>query len=367
MKKILLSSAAIVAFAGAASADISWGGDASLGYNDDVEDGIYWDLGLTVGFDQELNNGWTASASLDVDISDNGVGTLSGLDFAASDWALELANETTSLSFGDVDTAVASFDFVTNVDNSTPEDAADGYEYGDDGISYADAGILLTGEFGVVDFAASALVLEDSGDTGAFSAFIGAEVGTVELGLLFAEEETFTSADGLETATQAKTILASLATTYAGVDFTVNAGEVAGNTVYGLGAGYAFGDFSVAASYAVDKNADEQEAYYIYADYQVDAITVEAFYEDEYGEEGYGLEASYDLGTGLVIGAGYIGGTNEGGDQATYIVSEYDLGGGASVLASYADAEEEAADDIDTGIGGYELMDGFTLELSLDF
>ena len=62
MKKILLSSAAIALLAGAASAEVTWSGDAEIGYNDDWNDGAYYDAGLTVNLSQELNNGWTASA-----------------------------------------------------------------------------------------------------------------------------------------------------------------------------------------------------------------------------------------------------------------------------------------------------------------
>ena len=55
MKRILLASASIVAFAGAASAqNIVFGGDAELGFNDDEEDGFFYSANLNVTFAAEL-------------------------------------------------------------------------------------------------------------------------------------------------------------------------------------------------------------------------------------------------------------------------------------------------------------------------
>ena len=52
MKSILLTTTAIVAFAGAAFADghtsVGFSGDASLGHNDDIENGFYWDVNVDV-------------------------------------------------------------------------------------------------------------------------------------------------------------------------------------------------------------------------------------------------------------------------------------------------------------------------------
>ena len=52
MKRILLASTAIVAFAGAAAADVSLSGEASLGYNDNANgdnDGFYSDVSVSLG------------------------------------------------------------------------------------------------------------------------------------------------------------------------------------------------------------------------------------------------------------------------------------------------------------------------------
>ena len=75
MKRILLASASIVAFAGAASAEITFNGEASLGYNDteaesdgttggDEDRGFYWDAELGITMSQELDNGLVAAATV---------------------------------------------------------------------------------------------------------------------------------------------------------------------------------------------------------------------------------------------------------------------------------------------------------------
>ncbi len=63
MKRILLTSTALVAFAGAAAADVTWSGTAGLGYNDDIDDGFYVDGDLDVTMSQELDNGVTVSGT----------------------------------------------------------------------------------------------------------------------------------------------------------------------------------------------------------------------------------------------------------------------------------------------------------------
>ncbi len=95
MKSILLTTTALVAFAGAAVADghtgVSFGGDAALGYNDTTGDydGFYWDSTLNVGYAQDLDNGVTAGVKFNIDIQEDGTaqGTTGGnTNLNADDW-----------------------------------------------------------------------------------------------------------------------------------------------------------------------------------------------------------------------------------------------------------------------------------------
>ncbi|MBQ1203228.1 MAG: porin, partial [Loktanella sp.] len=103
MKSILLTTTALVAFAGAAVAEVSFSGSATLGYNDSdpaIENqGFYWDGHLDVSLSQELDNGVTAGVTFDFDFADapNLGETLAGTDFV-----LSLTTENAGLFFGDV-------------------------------------------------------------------------------------------------------------------------------------------------------------------------------------------------------------------------------------------------------------------------
>lgn len=350
MKNILLSSAAIALLAGAASAEVTWSGDAELGYNDDHDDGVYWDAGLSVAMSQELNNGWTASASLDVDLQNNGDSTMDLGSVDSSDWVLSLSNDMLGLSFGDVDYALASFAFAGEADNSTGEDNAD-----DDG---ADAGILVTGGFGAVEFAVSTGV--DGNDTNNYQAWVGAEFGAITAGLVYTDDE------------DVEATIASVGASLAGADITANFGEVNSNTVYSLEVAYPIGDVTLGAYYTVDENEADDSAYGVSVDYAAGPIVASAYYNDNFGSEEYGVGAGYDFGMGLVVTAGYIDGDSPTDDDfSSYIVAEYDLGGGATFLASFADQTNAIGvndnDDIDTVTGGYELKEGTTLALTFEF
>jgi len=119
MKSILLTSTALVAFAGAAAADghagISHALSGTLGYNSEVdgigEDGFYWEGNLKTTATAALDNGITAGAYFEVTVAgDDGVaGNDGGQDLASSDFVLSLTSETASLYFGTTQFFAATF------------------------------------------------------------------------------------------------------------------------------------------------------------------------------------------------------------------------------------------------------------------
>lgn len=365
MKKILLSSAAIVAFAGAAAAEVTWSGDAKLGYNNEMLDGAttktgtYWEAGLGVKLSQELNNGWSASASLDVDLG-NGAGALSGITVDASDWVVTIENDMFSLSAGDVDTAAESFKFASEIDGGIKDDAED--------YASTDAGLLLKATVGQFSVAASAVHPKTAAqETGAFQLVVNGDFGNISAGLLYAQEET--QAD----IAQGEALMVSLGASLGGADLTFNAGKVADQDRYGIKVSYPTGPVTIGAFYSVVKTAaagDDEDAYGADVVYKEGALEAKAYYQTVAGSDEYGLGAQYDLGNGLKVTGGYVDGDSTSDDDfGAYIAAEYDLGGGASFTASYADGKAGGvgSDDIDTVVGGYELNDGLTLELALKF
>jgi hypothetical protein len=399
MKNILLSSAAIALLAGAASAEVTWSGDAEIGYNDDYQDGFYWDAGLYVNLSQELNNGWTASASLDIDLEDNAQGSTYSLgDVDSSDWVVTLSNDMFSLSFGDVDTAMASFDYVTGLFAATDalDDAIGIDSLSDDSSDYSSvddvltdlfafpagestsAGVLVGAEYGQFSAAYSAVTV--GGDLGAQQLVLGADFDVVEVSFFYQDED-------LEDVLASEQYALTVAGSFAGFEImgsygTTDYGGLVDADAYGIEVAYPVGAVTLGAYYtAYDVEGEDIDgAYGVSVDYADGPITVSAYYGSGLMYDGtdiiddgkeYGIEGAYDFGMGLVVTAGYIDGDdNTDDDLATYIVAEYDLGGGATFLASYADANSDAAkstDDIDTGVNGYELYSGATMALSFEF
>ena len=114
MKSILLTSTALVAFAGAAVAQesgITFTGDATLGYNttDTVNDvneneDFFWDSSIDVTLTSELDNGLVATATIGIDLSENNLGQTAVTD----EFVITLSGENASLTFGDVDPVAES-------------------------------------------------------------------------------------------------------------------------------------------------------------------------------------------------------------------------------------------------------------------
>ena len=109
---ILLTTTALVAFAGAAAADghtsVSHALSAELGYNNEAdaigEDGFFWEGNLKTTATAALDNGLTAGAYFEITVSGDDAAAGSsdaGNALVASDFVLSLTSETASLYFGD--------------------------------------------------------------------------------------------------------------------------------------------------------------------------------------------------------------------------------------------------------------------------
>ena len=349
---ILLASVALTAFAGAAAAEVSFGGDAAIGYIDGntvANNGMYWNADLNVSASQELDNGLTAAASFHFNITDND--NVGGDPVTVGDdFVLSLTSATAGLVFGDTEFAAVS------AWKSAGSMLRDGFrEIG------ADETVLKGNvSFGSVEASVSYLVT-------AGNDLQGADIGvTADLGaatVVVAYQEAIGTADEI--------LGLSAATTLGGADLTVAYAKTGDEDSIGAKVGYAMGDVKVTAFYVAESLGDD--GYGVTVDYSAGALSVQGFYENVWNatvlEEEYRLQGQYDLGNGLVVTAGLIDGDDVADDDfANYLVAEYDLGGGASVLASFVDGKAGGvgSTDVDT-FGGYELNDGTTLELSFAF
>lgn len=383
MKSILLTSTALVAFAGAAAAEITWSGDAEIGYNDDYKGGFYWDIGATLKGEQELSGGLVAGFKLDIDINeaeevdagpDNvygtaddvfGIstkGTFSNIDIKASDYELYLKSDTAGLYFGDTSTASEELWFgVTNMD-------ADSFAEGGD----ADEDAQIRGEvmMGGLKAAVSyhVFLANDTVNDDLVGMQLAAtyEAGAYTLGFAYQDED---NPNGQIFGLSAKTSMG-------GADITASYAKEEIDNVSSLGVevSYPFGPVTGTVFYVVqDSDSGIDDNYGFKLAYENGPAAVDFWYHDGNDEE-MGIEGSYDMGNGLVMKAGYI---DEGDDVAGdsyasyYIAGEYDMGNGAQLLLSYADVDDEAAATADgfdfDEIGDPEYYQGTTIAVSFEF
>ena len=371
MKKILLASVALTAFAGAAAAEVSFSGSATLGYNDTTGgdfDGFYTDGDIKVGLSQDLDNGLTAAVSFGIDFSgDAGTGPLNanGDALSSADVVISLSSDAASLSFGA--TTFAAEDLWS---------AAGDME--NDGFSEADGETVLKGtmSYGSVNLAVSGVAANNEGayatdDLAQLSFAATADLGAATVGVAY--QEAAVAADFTGTAStngdfSNNEVLGLFAkTSVAGADLTVAyaSNETADLQSTGVKVAYPMGDVTVTAYYVADESAtNTDDNYGVNVKYAAGAVAVALDYQDDQGTTKVALDGSYDMGNGLTLLAGVYDEENAGTDS--YVAAEYELGGGASLLVSYADAEV-AGNIADDEIGGPDYQVGTTVAVSFAF
>ena len=349
MKSILLASTAVIALAGAAAAEVSFGGSATLGYNNDSStgntDGFYWDAGLSVTLAQTLDNGLTASASFDVSIFSS---TLSSNDFSASGLVLSLTAENAGLYFGDTEMAA-----IMHWAPAGDMDTAD--------FSENDGAVVIRGDmtFGGWDASVSYFYDEDDGDLDQLSIGATGTVGSLTIGFAYQAEENDHSGNGGGDFDDDEVFGLSVGTSFSGADvsfaYAVNNND-ADNSM-GIEVAYPAGPVTVTGWYVAE--SDQDNGFGVSADYANGPMAVTVAWESVDGDEAWSIDGSYDVGSGLVVMAGVV---DNGSDF--YVGGSYDLGSGASLLVSYAgDTDDSEGDEV----GAPEYQRGTTVELSFAF
>lgn len=362
MKSILLASASVLAFAGAAAAEVEFGGSAEFSYNSAL--GFESSAEINITATQELDNGFTAELTADILFIDD--------DFTLDDIELGTASITSDTAgityFFQADGQGAAYigdelGGMSVVENMF-EDEDDIDEDVEIEVFGTIAGTTVTVtmnsaeelELGVateVAGAAVAFAYDDAASTFGVSAS-GLSAGAVTLDIALANDGTDTFY-GL-----------NAETTAGGVDLSFDIGD-AGWTI---GADYAISDaFSVGAEYSDDESwtvtADysdagvslgleynSDESWEVTAGYDMEPVSVEASFDSA---DVWTIDGSYDLGNGLDIIAG------AGSDDQVYVAATYDLGSGAEILVSYAEIAG-TDDDADEG-----LLAGTTVKVSFEF
>ena len=386
MKSILLTTTAIVAFAGVAAADghtnVGLSGSATLGYNnDDVfgEDGFYWDTQLDIVMSAALDNGITAAAKFNIEIDDEGATNdvfdgNNDFNLVSSDLLLSLTTETLGLHFGDTSFAAES------QWKSAGDMEADAFSEADgEVVLRADA--MYSGVSASVSYAVANVdggYVADDGATGAagdqLSLGASGAFGMVNFAVAYQAEADNVGYFGSNgDFTDQEVIGVSAGTTVAGADITVAYAQwtdIAPSdevlTSMGIQVAYPIGPVTATVYYVAEDAevaGDVDDNYGITVAYADGPFAATLDYDNDQGTNKWNLDGSYDTGLGLTVLAG-MQNENEGDDADYYVGGDYDLGGGANVLVVYANDEDgDQADEIGAG----EYMPGTTIAVSFSF
>lgn len=351
MKRTLLTSTALVAFAGAAAADISFSGEASFSYHDTA--GYSDSVSITASGSQALDNGYTASASLTFAPGAGTDGDIDGGD-------ISIANDSSSITYhigtdgagaayiGDVVGGSAGLAGIFEDADTVGEDATISASMTLAGAT-VDASLHAGNayEIGVAtDLGGSAVAIGFDGSD--FGAQLSGSASAVDYTMAFGSNDTF----GV-----------SASTTAGGADLTLSMAE---GSVWSIGASMPMG----AATAGVTLNSDE--TWDVTVDTTLEAVSLGFSFDEasdwdmtaSYAADGVGvsfatdeasawsMDVTYDLGNGLTAGAGTNSTSN------AYAEVNYDLGGGAALAIEYGDGNDGPDDDI---------VDGTTLEVSFSF
>ena len=257
MKRILLASASIVAFAGAAAAEITFSGEATLGYNDTdnrgndpvtglanltatdyVDDavGFYWDASIDVTMSQALDNGLTAAASFGLNVVEDNLGE----SVSSSDYVLSLTSDTAGLYFGNTEFAA-----VTHWTSAGDMEA--------DGFSEEDGETVLRGDITFGGVSSSVSYIVDGENLEQLSLGADATFGTISVAFGYQESTDFTNGN----INPSEVIGVSVGTTFGGADVRLAYAQDDIQETIAVKVSYPFGPVTVGASYAVESVADD--------------------------------------------------------------------------------------------------------------
>ncbi|MDA9020324.1 porin, partial [Flavimaricola sp.] len=283
--------------------------------------GFSTDAEITASLTQELDNGLSVSAEVTF-AADEG-DDADELSYGS----ISLSSDTAGITFG-TDLHGAAFSAVS--DTIAIGD-------GDEGVSGINGYVM----FGETTVFLSMPIAEGQTDIASEDIEIGVTsvVGGWTVGLGYANDGTNSD------------VVVQGSGSVAGADLTVTAGQVGGETAWDVDASYPVGPVTLGATF------DSDEAWEVSVGYAEGAVAVDAAFDSD---EDWSLEASYDMGNGLVAYAGIV----DAGDDY-YVGGAYDLGGGASFYASYV--EDGGAQNGDNEIGANDYARGTTVGLSFEF
>ena len=354
MKKVLFATTALVAFAGAASAQgVALSGSAEMGIfgGDGIETQFHTDIDVTFTMSGETDNGLTFGASIDLDESD-GSGMCDISDNDDIDAAMTINGET--VDFGNVAGGVTEGGAFSDGDNDNAECTVMGYSPAFDADTQGGETIFLSGNFGTITM----------GDTdGAFDwaldemLLAAGSIGDNE------EHGGYNGLAGFDGTYDGQVLRYDYSISGFGVAVSAEVDDTGvGDPVWGIGFTYAFefagGDLDLGLGY---QGRDDDEIVGISAIVSLDSGFSAGV---NYTESEVAMVDGESLGIGLgyatdMFEVGFNYGTIEVGGVETEgygLAAEYNLGGGAAVQFGYGHTDlPGTATDVNTWSFGVSM------------
>ncbi|MEX0969826.1 MAG: porin [Paracoccaceae bacterium] len=335
MKKVLLTTSALVAFAGYAAADVSFGGEVTVGYNDIDEGGLFIDGSLDLTGTAEFDGGVSVEVTYGYDLY---AGTFDNFPTVTvtTPWA--------TLTVGDVE--YAGTDMFAAVDGMATNagDETEWREINTEMVARVDAtfggftvGVSMdTGLFNP-NYATNALSIGAMGEFGAFSFTAGYDMTQNHAG---------TPGDDLGQYIYGF----SVGTSFGGfdVDAAYQYEDHNGSNSIGLAMATTFGAAGVSAYYAI--NSQAPDAYGVAVDYATGPVTVGAYWDgDDSGASNFGVDVGYEVNENISVAVGW----DEGDGVYAYGLMQ---AGAATVGAGWANYSDAGPEEIRQGVSVWVTM-----------
>ena len=347
--------------AGIAAAEVTFSGTAKFGYNNtdhktgDSIGAAFSNLDLNIDFSQELNNGFTAAASVEFDVTD----AHQGVSFNASDALISLTNGDSGIHYGDTDHAAKNaWTAVGSKDNDAFRDADDEMVTRAD-VTFGGAKLSVSlGDDTHLDNPTKATIPVAGNEKDYISLGISGSAGAFSYALAHQNANTLWLDDNdNEAPSQLATTGVRVSTTLGGATVALGYAKNDNGGSTGIEVSYPMGALTTTASYVQAGKDGAENNWDVKFIYDADAVGLTVATDES---QDWNVDVSYEMGNGLSL---FLG-ADDGGED-TYAGVSYDLGGGASLLASYANDNDN--DDNDDDVGAKDYKEGMTFQLSFAF
>ena len=330
MKNIILAGTAIATLAGAASAEVSWNGEAKTVYNS--VSGFSYDVEANLILGTEVTNGISASVELGV-VTNSTTGALEIDKYPV----LRIESDYGRISYGNASKIGGASDRFSPT-KGVPVISTWGTAVGS--LARGDVNLSNVGFSGSVDFAPAtgALSGQEYGVSGTFGAF--------SFGIGKGNGPAFEPVYGINIGGDfgAFTIAAS----YRYDDYTAASPLLTPKIESGVEMGYDLGNgYSFAAYYASDSSSASGINYGVSGTYASGPWDATLAYTNKAATPDVTLDVAYDINAETTVSAGWSQ------TKGTYAAVDYTVGNGITIFGSYST--------------GYSKPTGATLGASVEF